>query len=222
MNQNPVIFKATFACPNCRQETLFLGLAENKLYCSRCYPKNLGQLEEELKTDYNKFFEKLIKLTRVMPMHLGLATHPVVAAYAAGQGKLNLWFYGAVGTGKTTNAIWLAIELYKQGYRPIYAKSYEIIDNIKSYLNCNFLIIDEMQRSVRIFGQTPSHNDQTELFKLIEHRLTSGLKTVFISNFGKSGMLPLIGDESYSRMASRRDTAVIFFEGEDYRANEGD
>ncbi len=112
----------------------------------------------------------------------------------------NLIFLGGVGTGKTTLAVGVAMQALSCGFKAHYVKAYELIESGGVYPFCHFLIIDEIERGVRFFGNQPCDEDQLVLFRILEARKNSKLSTMALSNHSGVELAKRLGEATYDRL----------------------
>ena len=218
-------------CDVCQERTLHYRFASQVApFCAVCSDR-LAQADQQQQRElsYQRFKQSLLAETSVELEHVELTrkagkqevityAHQIACNSQNCTTTLNLLLFGSVGTGKTTHALYVALYAYqKLGIKAQYVKSYALVANIQPYLNSTMLIIDELHKAIRLYGEKPSEQDKTELYKLVEHRRNRRLPTIFISNYDKDGLLPSLGEELYDRISDKHKTIGVHFCGESYR-----
>ena len=128
---------------------------------------------------------------------------------------VNILFMGSVGTGKTTLAVGILNWAIRAGYYAEYAKGEEIVSNYKMFKDCKLLVIDEIHRAVRMYGDKPASEDRTAFYNLVEHRKNKRLPTIFISNENRKYSAVSLGEATVDRMVDR--AVIVVMDGESHR-----
>lgn len=128
--------------------------------------------------------------------------------------------FGPNGTGKTHLA-YAAIKhqinqdnnaryILAADYFDLIRKSFsETVPELKQYENCDYLVIDEIDKR---YG---SQTEFISLYRLINHRYNDMKPTVIITNSNKEELIDVIGSSSFDRI--REDGEIFFLAGDSWR-----
>lgn len=167
-----------------RYHQAFANYYEDHRRCPKCLAEFARRCEEQ--KDRQRQLERLAQLSRLkmesgIPEHYALSKPPVrfVAEWIYHHRDRNLLLSGRTGTGKSTSACFVAVELLKQGKRISYTSLRALLDGwrkaktsdwadapdalLEHLCRLDVLIVDEMVEKARV-----SESGQELLFELLE------------------------------------------------------
>lgn len=236
-----------FNCPNCHTDSKkFYDHDRNYLYDSPCScglddekKKNAERLNKKINSEYvkemnkqnsglsAKDFEKKYKCLNNQNSDNWYKAFKWLEDFKNGKTNKGLLFTGTTGTGKTTLAKALMINLLDSGFPCMIITPTEYISNGKKRMSdSNIEDIQEVCKNIQVLviddlgAESKSIYNDAEMFNLINYRFEKELTTIFTTNLNKERLMNRYDSDkrTYSRLRGCvNNEYVLKFTGADMR-----
>jgi len=213
-------------CDKCGKETVHFGFSDGA-YCAPCGDKNAAKYETEQLAKKNALDKAMI--VDILGVDIDVARK---AMQEAKEKSPDVWLFfdklekaivegvgmfmcGDKGTGKTTIAGAILMKASKLNKSIGCIKALDITSDLTALKYPKILVIDEIHKAVRMYGDRANDDDVNRLYRLIDYRRSRKLSTICISNESGEELRRMFGGAITDRI--KDNSVYVSFKGESFR-----